>query len=153
MKATTIISIFLLAISAIAAALSAIFSYRSCKTTLELFKKEKYAQLQDELNKIIEIAIEYPYVESKNFTSHWNEKKDSEDERYLRYDMFCNRLYNHLHNVFVFFEQDKEKIEGFVDIKSWIRLHKQNWQNPTDENENIDGYDKEFRDFINSYII
>ena len=149
----TIITICIGATSAIAAAVSAIFSYKSSKTTLELFQKEKHAQLHDELNKIIEIAIEYPYVESKKFTVHWNENKDSEDERYLRYDMYCNRLYNHLHNVFVFFEHDKQKIEDFVDIKSWIRLHKQNWQNPADENENIDGYDKEFRDYINSYII
>ena len=26
-------------------------------------------------------------------------------------------------------------------------------QNPTDENENIDGYDEPFRQFINSYLI
>ena len=149
----TIITICIGAISAIAAAVSARFSYKSSKTTLELFQKEKYAQLQDELNKIIEIAIKYPYVESKNFTTHWNENKKSDNKRYLRYDMYCNRLYNHLHNAFVFFDGDKQKVENFVDIKSWIRLHKQNWQNPVDENENIDGYDKEFRDFINSYII
>jgi len=118
-----------------------------------LYKKEKRKELTDELNKIIEIAITYPYVESNLFTAQWSEKKDSDDERYLRYDMYCNRLYNHLHNVCEFFKYDKQKIEGFVDIKSWIRLHKQNWLHPVDENENIDGYDKTFRDFINSYLI
>jgi len=117
-----------------------------------LYKKEKRKELTDELNKIIEIAIIYPYVESKAFTSEWETNKNSDDERYLRYDMYCNRLYNHLHNVCDFFKYNKQKIDNFVDIKTWIRIHKQNWLNPVDENENIDGYDKRFRDFINSYL-
>jgi hypothetical protein len=118
-----------------------------------LYIKEKRKELTGELNKIIEIAIDYPYVESKSFTSKWDNNKDSDDERYLRYDMYCNRLYNHLHNVCDFFKYDKRKIEDFVDVKSWIRLHKQNWLHPVDENENIDGYDNTFRNFINSYLI
>jgi predicted transcriptional regulator len=149
---TTMISIASL-ISAIAAAVSAYFSCKNSKTTLNLFEKEKYEKLKEELNKIIEISIKYPYVESKNFTSKWLEYKESDDEQYLRYDMYCNRFYNHLHNVCEHFDYDKQKIEDFVDVKSWIRLHKLNWQNPVDDNENIDGYDKPFRDYINSYLI
>jgi hypothetical protein len=142
---TVIISI----LSSIATAISTFFLvYKHF-----LYKKEKRKELTDELNKIIEIAITYPYVESKNFTSKWEINKDSDDEKYLRYDMYCNRLYNHLHNVCEFFKYNKQKIEDFVDIKTWIRIHKQNWLSPVDENENIDGYDKKFRDFINSYLI
>jgi hypothetical protein len=148
-RITVIISV----ISAIAAAISAYFSYKNSKTTLNLFEKEKYEKLKDELNRIIEISIEYPYVESKLFTSKWLEYRESDDEKYLRYDMYCNRFYNHLHNVCEYFKYDKKKIEDFVDVKSWIRLHKLNWSNPVDENENVDGYDKEFRDFINSYLM
>ncbi|MDR2652772.1 MAG: hypothetical protein LBC68_10760 [Prevotellaceae bacterium] len=149
---TTMITI-ISSVSAIAAAISAFFSYKNSKTTLNLFEKEKYEKLKEELNKIIEISIRYPYVESKNFTSKWLEYKESDDERYLRYDMYCNRFYNHLHNICEHFNYDKQKIEDFVDVKSWIRLHKLNWLNPVDENENIDGYDKQFRDYINLYLI
>jgi len=137
-------------ISAVAAAVSAIFSHKNLKIALSLFEKGKYEKLHDELNKIIEISIEYPYLESKKFTSQWN--KDSDDECYLRYDAYCNRLYNFLARVCEFFEYDKQKIESFVDIKSWIRMHKLNWQNPIDENENIDGYDQMFRNYIKSYL-
>lgn len=143
---TISLPIIISVISLIVAISSVLFSVRKDK-------KERYERLNAELNKLIEIAIQYPYVESKRFTSKWSENKDSDDEKYLRYDMFCNRLYNHLHNVCIFFDYDKQKIEDFVDVKSWIRLHKQNWLNPVDENENIDGYDKQFRDFINSYIV
>ena len=148
-----IITIIISSVSAIAAAISAFFSYKTLKAALSLFEKEKYEKLEDELNKIIEISIEYPYIESKTFTSQWMTYKDSEDERYLRYDMFCNRLYNFLHRVCEHFKYDKQLVEDFVDIKSWIRMHKLNWLNPIDENENIDGYDQKFRDFINSYLI
>ena len=133
--------------------ISLIVSISGAWFSLKKDKKERYERLNAELNKLIEIAIQYPYVESKRFTSKWGDNKDSDCEQYLRYDMFCNRLYNHLHNVCKHFNYNKRKIEDFVDIKSWIRLHRQNWLNPVDENENIDGYDKKFRDFINSYII
>ncbi len=136
----------------IISAISLIVSVSTVVFSFKKDKKERYERLTAELNKIIEIAIQYPYVESKSFVSKWVENKNSDDEKYLRYDLFCNRLYNHLHNVCEHFNYNKHKIESFVDIKSWIRLHKQNWLYPVDENENIDGYDEEFRKFINSYI-
>ena len=139
-------------ITAIAAAVSAYFSYKNSKTTLNLFEKEKEAKLNDDLDRLIEISIKYPYVESEIFISKWIEYKASDDERYLRYDLFCNRLYNYLHKVCEHFNYDQQKIENFIDIKSWIRSHKLNWKNPVDENENLDGYDRKFKDFINSYI-
>jgi len=138
-------------LSAIAAAVSAVFSAISSNTTLTLYKKEKKEKLIDKLNRILEIGIEYPYLESKDFTSKWDNYKLTGDEKYLRYDMYCNLLYNYLHDVWEYFNHDKKKVEEFVDIKNWIRIHKNNWLNPVDKNENIDGYDDEFRLFINTY--
>ncbi|MCX6258981.1 MAG: hypothetical protein NTW49_13945 [Bacteroidia bacterium] len=135
-----------------AAAISAFYSAKSSRTTLELYKKEKFEKLNDELNNILEIGIQYPYLESKPFTTKWNDFKDSNDERYLRYDMYCNLIFNYLHHVCVFFNYDKKSIEEFVDVKTWIRIHKLNWLHPIDENENIDGYDEHFRQFVNSYV-
>lgn len=139
-------------ISASAAAISALISARSSNTTLNLYRKEKTAKLVDQLNRILEIGIQYPYFESKTFTQKWNEHKDSEDERYQRYDIYCNLIFNFLQNVWIHFDNNKSSVEEFVDIKTWIRAHKQNWLNPVDENENIDGYKEDFRKFINSYI-
>jgi hypothetical protein len=140
------------AISAIAAAVSAYYSSVSSRNTLNLYKKEKKGKLIDKLNRILEIGVEYPYLESKDFTSKWEQYRLSDDERYLRYDMYCNLIYNYIHDVWEYFNQDKVHIESFVDVKSWIRIHKQNWMLPVDENENIDGYDEDFRKFINSYL-
>jgi hypothetical protein len=148
-----LLSVIVVAIGAIAAAISAYHSSKSSKITLELFKKEKLEKLNDDLNRILELGIQYPYLESKTFTQKWNDFKSTEDERYLRYDIYCNFIFNYLQNVWLHFEQDKTKVEDFVDIKTWIRIHKQNWLSPIDDNENIDGYSVEFRQFINSYLI
>ena len=100
----------------------------------------------------MEIAVQYPYVESQPFIDKWIDKKNSDDVRYMRYDMFCNLLFNYLAELYEFYDGNKTKIEAFCDIKTWVRMHKLNWQHPNDPNENIDGYSKEFREFINSYI-
>ncbi len=147
-----LIALLIASISALAAAVSAIYSAKSSKLTLELHKKDKEEKLLDELNRILEIGIEYPYLESLEFTSKWNENAMSDDERYLRYDMYCNLIFNYLHHVFEYFDKNKEKVENFVDVKTWVRIHKQCWQYPMEENGNIDGYDEPFRNFINSYI-
>ena len=156
MKTNELLGLFCVVVSTIAAmiaaingAISAKLSKKSLDTSLELFKKEKEEKLVDKLNKILEIAIQYPYMESRPFTSKWVQFKDSEDERYLRYDMYCNLIFNYIEDVYTFFDHDKKKIEDFIDdIKFWIRLHKYNWQNPVIESENIDAYKEDFRSFI-----
>jgi len=153
MEIISLISIIIAAIGSTAAAISAYHSARSSKITLELYKKEKKEKLIDELNKILEIGIEYPYLENKNFTNKWNEQKNSDNENFIRYDMYCNLVYNFIHKTCNYYSYNKEFIEDFIDVKNWIRTHKQNWLNPVEENENIDGYDEEFRKFINSYLI
>jgi len=147
------LSVIVATIGSIAAAISAFHSARSSKITLDLYRKEKKEKLVDELNKILQIGIEYPYLETKNFTNKWNEFKNSDEEKYMRYDMYCNLLFNFIHHVCEYFNYDKEQIESFIDVKTWLRTHRQNWLSPLDENENIDGYDEEFRKFINSYLI
>ena len=142
---TILISTIAAAISAICAAISSIMTYSQ-------YRKEKLQKLNDRLDEILKIGVQYPYVENANFISQWVEMKDSQDEQYLRYDMYCNLLFNYLVAVYDYHNGDKNKIEKFVDVKSWVRLHQLNWKYPVDPNENIDGYSLEFRNFINSYI-
>ena len=147
-----LLAVVISAISTIAAATSAFYSAKSSKITLDLYKSERKEKLFDDLDKILGIGIEYPYLESREFTSKWNSYRGTDDEKYLRYDMYCNLIFNYLGRVFIHFEKDKKKIEEFLEVKSWVRTHKYNWQNPTDENENIDAYGEDFRAFINSYL-
>lgn len=138
--------------TATAAVFGIVFSSWSLWQNYKLNKKLKIDSLKDRLNHLLEIAVQYPYVESQPFIDKWIDEKNSDDIRYMRYDMFCNLLFNYLAELYEFYDGNKTKIEAFCDIKTWVRMHKLNWQHPNDPNENIDGYSKEFREFINSYI-
>ena len=149
---TAILSSIGTLIAAICAASSAKYSRKSLEATVKIENEKKEDLFKHDLNRIIEIGIEYPYLESRPFTEKWVQFMHANDDKYLRYDMFCNLIYNYLSQLFDYCNGDKKKVEEFVDVKSWIRLHKYNWQNPVDPNENIDAYSEEFRRFINSYI-
>jgi hypothetical protein len=138
--------------AAICAAKSAYYSRKSLDATVKIEREKKEDLFTHDLNRIIEIGIEYPYLESRPFTDEWVKFMHTSDEKYLRYDMFCNLIFNYLSQLYDYCDGDKKKIEEFVDVKSWVRLHKYNWHNPVDPNENIDAYSEKFRQFINSYI-
>lgn len=133
------------AISALIAGISAYLAYR--------FKRaDGKAELEKELDRILEIGIQYPRFEYEPFTSDWVNHRGEDNDIYLRYDIYCNLLFNFLHHVFEYYDGKKEKIENYVDVRTWIRMHRQNWEHPIADNENVDGYDQPFRDFINSYL-
>lgn len=108
--------------------------------------------LADQLDGIIKIAIEYPYLESSAFTASWYLNRNSQDEKYLRYDNYCNLVFNFLERYCKHFFFRKSRIERGLDIKNWIRVHKSCWQYPSTPFENTDGYSKRFRDFIDQYL-
>lgn len=140
-------------ISAVASVACAIIAGVSAYLSYRFKLNDGKMELERELNRILEIGVQYPHLEYAPFTKDWVCHRGKDDEKYLRYDIYCNLIYNFLHHVYEYYDGDKKKIESYVDVKSWIRLHKENWLNPTDENENIDGYDEQFRQFVNSYLI
>ena len=58
-------------ISTIAAAISAIFAAVSSIMTYSQYRKEKLQKLNDRLDEILKIGVQYPYVENANFISQW----------------------------------------------------------------------------------
>jgi hypothetical protein len=124
----------------------------SALVTLWLNKSNRQRHIDDQLDTIIKISIQYPYLENSLFTSSWNEKKNSNEDEYLRYDAYCILLFNFLSRVASFYKYDRKKIENYIAIKDWIRLHKDYWLSPASAYENIDSYDDEFKTLINYYI-
>lgn len=116
--------------------------------------KERDARidLSKRLENLLQITIEYPILEHQSVTETWKDNIESTEEKYLRYNQFCNMLFNFLAEVYDHFHGNKQKIEAFVDVKNWIRLHRQNWEYPSEPDANVDAYSEEFRRFINSYL-
>lgn len=139
-------------ITAVTAILGVILSTISLWQNFQLNQKQKEGSFSERLNHLLELAFQYPEFEYSSFIDKWDEMKLKSDTMYMRYDIYCNLLFNFLADLYGFYHGNKTKIENFCDVKTWVRLHQLNWLHPIDPNENIDGYTQEFRDYINSYL-
>jgi hypothetical protein len=119
--------------------------------SLLIYRKTTKRALDERLEKIIQIAIQYPYLEDINFTQTWNPSKVS-DDKYLRYELYCNLVFNYLESISIHYYFRKKKISSFLNAKDWARLHSNCWKNPSSPYENVDSYNKKFRHIFNEWI-
>lgn len=137
------------------AATAAILAISQWYWNSKIKERDVEIDLQKQLTSILELTIKYPYLEDVAFTESWNDWKAKgcpPDELYMRYDQFCNILFNYLASLYRIKNGDEKEIEDFLDVKSWVRLHRQIWENPRIPAENVDGYSKEFRRYINDFL-
>ncbi|MDZ4196160.1 MAG: hypothetical protein U1C51_02800, partial [Candidatus Izemoplasmatales bacterium] len=57
-------------------------------------KKSNLDGLRAQLADVLKIAVQYPQLESEGFTSKWSQIKDTDNEHYIRYDNYCNLVFN-----------------------------------------------------------
>ena len=135
-----------------AAAIATIISgATSTSVTLLIAATNNKKSLDDQLDAILKIAVQYPYLESRNFTEQWTSKHDENDERMLRYDLYCNLLFNYLSRISKKYNYSELKIEDELAMKSWVRLHRKNWLDPREAYENVDAYNQEFINLMDQY--
>lgn len=116
-------------------------------------KKEEHRRLNDKFDAILKIALEYPYLENVYFTSEWTSKYGKNDEKALRYEVYCTLLFNFLEEFSKFHSFNEKKIEKEIAVKDWVRLHRKYWRDPTIPNENVDTYDKKFVKLVENYLL
>lgn len=120
-------------------------------------KKADLDILDKQLDDILKIAISYPYLETKKFCETWDVKRaeNSDDiDKYQRYSVFCNLVFNYLSRLAEHCNYDLECIQKqHINMKEWVRLHQKNWNEPlNDPNENIDSYDEKFVALVNKCL-
>lgn len=115
-------------------------------------KKEQKQKLDDEFNEILKIALEYPYLESIYFTNEWTSKYDKNDEKFLRYEVYCTLVFNFLSKFTKFYQYKEKEIEKYIAVKDWVKLHHKYWNDPTIPDENINTYDQDFVKFVTSCL-
>ncbi|XDD44686.1 hypothetical protein AB3N58_17730 (plasmid) [Leptospira sp. WS60.C2] len=135
--------------AAIATIISAL---TSAAISLYIASKNNKKYLDDQLDAILKIAVQYPYLENRSFTKTWSSKIDQNDEKYLRYDAYCTLLFNYLERLCKYYDFNLEKVNSHISIKEWVRLHKEYWNDPLEIFENIDTYDKKFRSLIEEFL-
>jgi len=111
------------------------------------FDANEKSRLNDNLNKLLDVNLQFPFVEDSSFITSWVKNKNSNSDSSLRYQTYCEYVFNFLQNTCEYFGYDKNKIQDFVDVHDLIGQHKEWWNMP--EQKNSDSYPKPFRDFIN----
>jgi hypothetical protein len=124
----------------------------SASISLYINRANKTKYLDDQLDTLLKISLQYPYLENPEFIKTWNENKSSNPDDYLRYDIYSTLLFNFFARLSEHFNYNKKKIDNYVAAKDWIRLHKDYWLNPIETFENIDSYDAKFKKIINEYL-
>jgi len=135
--------------AALATLISAI---TSAIVALLITKSNTKKSLDDQLDGILKIAIQFPYLESRDFAASWTSKCDKSDEKIVRYDVYCTLLFNYLSRVSSYYKFNQEKIEKNLALKDWARIHKNYWHDPLVPHENTDIYDSKFVDIIEKSI-
>lgn len=136
----------------VSAIISGIISYAVCRWQLAKQRIEnEESRLNEHLANIINIQIEYPYLENQRFCDSWDSTKVSEDN-YQRYDSYCCLVFNFLSQIFDLYKGNTEQIQNFFAVEEMIIRHKKWWQKPINPRDNIDGYNYPFRNFLNSFI-
>ena len=119
-------------------------------------RNQRKEKLKTQFDEILKISIEHPYLEYKEFCCNWRASTVNEAnfEKYIRYDNYAVLVFNHLEEVCRFYKFNENEIKNnHVDIKNWLRLHKEIWLNPLGgQYENTDGYSEKFREFVKKQI-
>jgi len=121
-----------------------LFAYVTFSKEYDATEKDR---LNNSLNKILDINLQYPFVEDSVFIAHWNLNKDSNSDSSLRYQTYCEYVFNFLQDACGYYKYNKKKIAAFIDLSDLILQHKEWWDLP--EQQLSDAYPKEFKQFIN----
>lgn len=124
----------------------------SAAITLFLAGLNHKKNLDDQLDGILKIAIQYPYLESKDFTNSWSSDYDRNDERALRYEVYCTLVFNYMLRLSKYYKFNEKRIEEHIALKAWARIHAKYWRDPTEAYENVDTYDRPFVELIEQYL-
>jgi len=119
-------------------------------------------ELNNKLFNLQKISFNFPFLEDKHFICNWNSFKKQYNStesyvdskyfsQYLQYEQYCEMLFNFIEETYNFYKSEKGMLE-YCDFKSWVRNHKDWWNNPLEDYSNQDTYKKEVKDIINNWL-
>jgi hypothetical protein len=129
----------------VAAVISAIVSSLIASRTLRANRRHHIENL---ISKMIDISIQYPYLEDDHFCSSWG-TTDKTTTDAQRYDNYCCLVFNLLETLWKFCHGRENKIESFLYVREIARRHKSWWQS---EGANIAGYNMHFQGYIDRIL-
>jgi hypothetical protein len=110
------------------------------------FNADEKFRLNQNLNKLLDITLQYPFLEDSAFVAWWDKNKNSNNDSSLRYQTYCEYVFNFVDDVCDYYNYDRKEIDKFIDMDDLIVLHKSWWKLP--EVQNTQSYDKRFKDLV-----
>lgn len=115
--------------------------------------------LDSQLLELQRLAFENPYLENENYTNEWNmlrekyvnKEQNWDVDKFLRYDAYTEMLFNYVEMSLMVYKTEEDLLK-YVDFKSWIRIHTQNWQNPLQAHINREVYGDKMCDMIDKWL-
>jgi len=120
--------------------------------SIYLNRRKEYERFDLQLQNILAYSVEYPYLENRKFTENWEPSLVNTDEKYQRYENYCAMVFNFLSQICTWKKYNQKKIEKFIDIRNWLRIHEKCWKNPSLAYENTDVYGVKFTNLVKIYI-
>jgi len=130
--------------TAISAIVSAIVAGLISYLTL---RHQRRQYIDNMIDKMVEIGIEYPYLEDDAFCLAWAEA-DKTDERVQRYDNYCCFVFNVIEAVWQYCRKDNVEIDKVLYVKELAIRHRVWWESTSD---NIEAYGADFDEYIKSF--
>ena len=100
-----------------------------------------------QVDRIVDLAITYPFLESDAFCKTYHGQSD--DECFMRYDNYCCQVFNLLERLWMYAKGNSTMMREFIYFEELVHRHKVWWQS---ELENKAGYDVGFREFVDGVL-
>lgn len=136
-------------------------SKEETRRLFEISAEEKQKDFLDsQLIELQRMSFYDPFVENENYTQQWNDLREryirgdlhnTELDNFLKYDVYTEMLYNFIEMSLKVY-RTSENLLNYVDFKSWLRIHKQNWQKPLKEYSNREVYGDKMCDMIDKWL-
>jgi hypothetical protein len=131
--------------AAVSAVVSAIVAGAISYVTLRHHRRQ---YLDDMIDKMVALAITYPYLEDESFCRSWVEA-DKTDEKVQRYDNYCCFVFNLIESIWKFCRKNEKKIDEILYVKEMAVRHQAWWKSNPD---NLTGYAVGFHAYIENQL-
>jgi len=118
---------------------TAIASMVAILVALKQSRIQQRAELKKQIEQVILLSIQYPYLEDDVFCAGWSEERPRPEE-YQRYDSYCCLVFNLIYAVYEHFKGDLKKVEAFLWTRELIERHRKWWTSRSVRLINVDGY-------------
>jgi hypothetical protein len=133
------------AISIVTVLISVFVSWLTATVTI---KGDERRAIRTENMRLIEWAIEYPFLESDEYCKTWPNTTRSDDDN-MRYENYCCHVFNTLQHAWELHKGNEQKIRVTLYPEELIERHRAWWMH---EDVNQRGYPPDFRQFVASVI-